>query len=148
MRPRYTIRRFRWSDIERILQIERAGFASDAYDRKLFAEFGRKCGELFLVAVSCGKLVGYIVSARRGDRAELVSIAVDPAARRTGAASALIESTLRRLRLRHVRRFSLMVRVTNRGAREFYNNFGFEKTRLVRDYYRSGSDAVRMVKVL
>jgi [ribosomal protein S18]-alanine N-acetyltransferase len=148
MRARYTIRRFRWSDMERILQIEHAGFASDAYDRKLFAEFGRKYGDLFLVAARRGNLAGYIITSRRGNRAELVSIAVDPAARRTGAASALIESTLRRLRLRQVRRFSLMVRVTNRGARAFYQKYGFEKTRLVRDYYRNGSDAVRMVKLL
>jgi ribosomal protein S18 acetylase RimI-like enzyme len=96
-RPPHTVRRLRLADLNRIMEIERASFGDEAYDRDLFVEFFRTCGELFLVAEHDRKVQGYMVTCIRGERAELVSVAVDPAARGRGAASALIESTLRRL---------------------------------------------------
>ena len=148
MAARFLIRPLRARDLDRILEIEHASFGRDAYDRKLFADFSHKCGDLFLVAERTGKLWGYIVTCTRGDRAELVSVATHPEVRRKGVASRLLESTLRRLRRRGIRRFSLMVRTTNRRARAFYEKYGFEKERLVRSYYREGADAVRMVRIV
>ena len=102
MRVQHEIRRAVLDDLDRILQIEDASFGPEAYDRKLFASYLRRCGELFLVVEHRGKVCGYIVSCLRGmslpSRAELISVAVDPARRKSGAASALLESTLRRLR--------------------------------------------------
>jgi ribosomal-protein-alanine N-acetyltransferase len=148
MAARFIVRRVRARDLDRILEIEHASFGKDAYDRKLFADFSDKCGDLFLVAVGANKLWGYIVTCARGDIAELVSVATHPDVRREGVASRLLESTLRRLRRRGIRRFSLMVRTTNRRARAFYEKYGFEKERLVRGYYREGTDGVRMVRLL
>jgi ribosomal-protein-alanine N-acetyltransferase len=79
-------------------------------------------------------------------RAELVSIAVDPKQRGKGIASALMASTLRRLRRRGVVRFQLMVKVTNEVAIRFYEGYGFHKSRIVRGYYEDGADGWRMVK--
>ena len=141
-------RLFRLSDLDRILQIEHASFRKDAYDRKLFAEFHHKCGELFLVGVKGRKVCGYIVTCMGGRTdpgiAELVSIAVDPEHRGKGIASALLTSTIRRLRRRGVIRFHLMVKVTNRVAIGFYEGYGFHKTRIARRYYEDGSDGWRM----
>ena len=148
MLPRYSIRRIRLSDIERILEIEDASFGKDAYDRKLFAEYLHKCGELFLGAFRGRKLCGYALT-RIGagtTRAELVSIAVDPLYRRKGTAAALLESTLRRLRRRGVTRLTLMVKVTNAPARRFYEKYGFTQLRRVPKYYEDGSDGILMVK--
>jgi ribosomal-protein-alanine N-acetyltransferase len=135
-------------DLDRILEIEHASFGRDAYDRKLFADFSLKCGDLFLVAERSRNVWGYIVTCTRGERAELVSIAIDPAVRRSGAASELLNATLRRLRRRGVRRLSLTVRVSNRKARALYEKYGFEKERLVRGYYHEGGDGVRMALAL
>jgi ribosomal-protein-alanine N-acetyltransferase len=79
-------------------------------------------------------------------RAELVSIAVDPGQRGKGAASALMESTLRRLRRRGVVRFHLMVKVTNEVAIRFYEAYGFHKSRIAHGYYEDGADGWRMAK--
>jgi len=144
----YTIRRFRASDMDCLMELERASFGADAYDRKLFAEFSHKCGGLFLVVERGRNLCGYIVTCKRGDRAELVSIAVARQEQRRGAATVLLKSTLRRLRWRRVRALALTVRVTNRKARAFYEKSGFERTRIVRDYYGRGSDGIRMLKLL
>jgi len=126
--------------------VEHASFGKDAYDRNLFAEYSHICGDLFLVAEVRGRICGYILTCARGDRAELVSISVDPPARGKGIASALLESTLRRLRRRKVVRVSLMVRLTNEVARRFYEKYGFTKVRIVRGYYEDGGDGILMRK--
>jgi [ribosomal protein S18]-alanine N-acetyltransferase len=63
-------------------------------------------------------------------------------------ASALLESTLRRLRRRKVGRLVLMVRVTNEAARAFYGKYGFEKVRIVRRYYEDGSDGLLLERAV
>jgi ribosomal-protein-alanine N-acetyltransferase len=138
--------------MERILEIERASFGRDAYDRKLFAELFHICGDLFLVAVQGRKVCGYMVTCSRGRSEphafELVSLAVDPASRGKGAASSLMRNTLRRLRLRGGIRIGLMVRVANEPARRFYEKYGFRRVRKVPRYYEDGEDGILMTQVL
>ena len=65
------IRPCRLADLDRILDIERASFGRDAYERNLFAEFFDKCRSLFVVAVRRSKVCGYMITCIRGDRAEV-----------------------------------------------------------------------------
>jgi ribosomal-protein-alanine N-acetyltransferase len=146
--PPHTVRRLRLADLERIMEIEYASFGDEAYDRKLFAEFHRKCGELFLVVERDRKVRGYMITCIRAEQAELVSVAVDPAARGRGAASALMESTLRRLRRRGAARIGLVVKATNDKARAFYERYGFLKVRKAPRYYEDGADGWRMARSL
>ena len=152
MPARISVRPFRAADMEPILAIESASFGADAYDRKLFAEFFHNCGDLFLVAAAGRRICGYMVTCMRGrrapDAAELVSVAVSPASRGKGAASSLLRNTLRRLRLRGAARLSLMVKVTNLGARRFYEKNGFRRVRKVAGYYEDGTDGVLMTRNL
>jgi ribosomal-protein-alanine acetyltransferase len=136
------------ADMEGILAVERASFGKDAYDRNLFAELARKCGGLFLVANKGSKVLGYSTTCIRGPRAELVSIAVHPRHRGRGAASALMDSTLRRLRRRQIERFVLMVKVSNLQALAFYEKYGFRRYRRAPSYYEDGADGLLCVKVL
>jgi ribosomal-protein-alanine N-acetyltransferase len=73
---------------------------------------------------------------------------VDPAFLGKGAASALMDSTLRRLRRRGVTRLGLMVNVMNFRALGFYKKYGFRKTRRVAGYYEDGGDGISMAKDL
>jgi len=149
---RISVRPFRAADMDRILQIEEESFGADAYDRNLFAELFHRCGDLFLVAAVERDICGYMVTCMRGrkapDAAELVSIAVTPATRNRGVASALMKNALRRLRLRGAVRFSLMVRVSNDAARRFYERHGFRTVRKSRGYYEDAEDAVLMSRLL
>jgi [ribosomal protein S18]-alanine N-acetyltransferase len=150
MSAEFAVRRIRTSDFDRILEIEHLSFGIDAYDRNLFAEFHHKCGDLFLVVEHDRRVCGYMVTCTRGrgllGRAEIVSVAVDPLLRGRGVGSILMISTLRRLRLRGIRRLSLMVKVTNQSARSFYEKYGFRKLRIVRQYYEDGADGLLMVR--
>jgi ribosomal-protein-alanine N-acetyltransferase len=152
MEKRVVVRLVLQRDLDRILEIEAASFGPDAYDRNLFAEYTRKCGGLFLVAEWGTKVCAYSITAlspgRTGNRAELVSVAVDPASLRKGAASALMDSTLRRLRRRGITRLGLMVNVMNFRALGFYKKYGFRKLRRVERYYEDGSDGLSLAKDL
>lgn len=162
MRAQYKIRPALPGELERILEIERASFGREAYDRNLFAYYMDKCGSLFLVAARRpargskaqprGKFCGYLIACLRGTRlgasAELVSVAVDPAARGRGAASALLESLLRRLGRRGAGRLNLVVRATNGPARAFYEKYGFRQVRIVPGYYEDGGDGIAMSRLV
>ena len=148
MSNRLSVHPARASDLPAILAIENASFGSDAYDRNLFAEYLLKCGGLFLVAMWGTKVAGYAISCINPRGAELVSIAVLPRDRNRGVGSALIDSTLRRLRRRQVRQLTLMVKVSNTAALSFYERYGFSKLRRVRRYYEDGADGFLFVRVL
>ena len=144
----FTVWKLRWKDMDRILEIERASFGADAYDRNLFADHLRRDGNLFLAAARGREVCGYLMASTRGERAELVSIAVDPAARGQGSASALMESALRRLRRRRIVRLTLMVKGSNREAQACYVKYGFAKVRRAPRYYEDGSDGWVMARTL
>ena len=148
MQHRFLVRLARTADLDAILEIEHASFGKDAYDRNLFAEYLQKCRGLFLVVYRGARICGYQITCVRENRAELVSIAVLPELRGRGAASHLLESTLRRLKRRKIARLLLMVRVRNRAARRFYEKFGFEKLRIVRGYYKGGGDGLLMERTI
>ena len=139
-----SIRRFRLSDLDRLLAIERNAFPKAAYPRDLFLELYRDCDKLFFVAVLGRSIAGYVVTCTRPPRAELISIAVDRRYRRLGIADALLRRTLSRLRQAGAARLNLMVRARNRGAIALYRNFGFRRTGRVARYYENGEDGVRM----
>jgi ribosomal-protein-alanine N-acetyltransferase len=160
MRAQYEIRLALPGDLEGILEIERASFGREAYDRNLFAYYMDKCDGLFLVAaprsarggkaVAGGKLCGYLIACLRGTRlggsAELVSVAIEPAARGRGAASALLESLLGRLARRGAGRLNLVVRATNAPARAFYQKYRFQLMRILPGYYEDGEDGIAMAR--
>ena len=152
MAPPISIRLFRPSDMDRILQIERQSFGKYAWDRNLVADFFHKCGDLFLVATQGRDICGYSLTCVSGrtdpPRAELASIAVDPRYRNQGIASILLDSTIRRLRRRRVSRIALVVKVTNTAAIRFYEWRGFDRGRLLRAYYEDGVDGRRYQKLL
>jgi [ribosomal protein S18]-alanine N-acetyltransferase len=89
-----------------------------------------------------GEVVGYAVTSVAGDVAELQRIAVDPAHRRTGLATALVEHAATAARAEGADRLLLEVREDNGGALAFYADRGFVEVDRRRRYYRDGATAV------
>jgi [ribosomal protein S18]-alanine N-acetyltransferase len=138
------IRAFRRRDLARVVAIEAASFRADAYSKELFLELFADCARLFFVARCSGRIAGYIVTCAGGERAEVVSIAVDPRYRGIGAGKALMRHTLARLKRAGVKRVLLMVRAANTAGLAFYRWFGFRRVGRVARYYGRGGDGVRM----
>jgi ribosomal-protein-alanine N-acetyltransferase len=96
----------------------------------------------YLVAEVDGHVLGYAVASYAGDIAELQRIGVDPASRRSGIATALLDEVVAEAPTTGADRLLLEVRETNAGALAFYADRGFiEIDRRLR-YYRDGATAV------
>jgi ribosomal-protein-alanine N-acetyltransferase len=94
------------------------------------------------------RLVGFILSRMAADEAEILSIAVDPAARSRGLGRALLQRNVRRLAARGVQTLFLEVEAGNSAALRLYQGLGFEKVGERRDYYRQGGAAPATALVL
>ncbi len=105
-------------------------------------------GRQAVVAVSDGELVGYAVTMRSDDVADLQRIAVLPSRQRQGVAHALLEQALDRARSDGVDRMLLEVSALNHAALAFYAREGFVEIDRRRRYYRDGSDALVMRRPL
>jgi ribosomal-protein-alanine N-acetyltransferase len=77
--------------------------------------------------------------------AELLRVAVHPAARRRGLARALLEEGFARLREARIQVCFLEVRVENKPAIALYESLGFAWVGLRRAYYQDGADAMVFV---
>ncbi|SDR50348.1 ribosomal-protein-alanine N-acetyltransferase [Rhizobiales bacterium GAS191] len=86
-----------------------------------------------------GGLQGFVLSRIAGVEAEILSIVVDPPARRQGVARSLLSRHLDRLRERGVREVFLEVDEGNQPALAFYETFGLKTVGRRRGYYPRSS---------
>ena len=142
-----TITPFTKDDIDAILEAERVCF-THPWTREDFAA-ALDCGYVCLAARLGGALAGYAVAITVADEATVANVAVLPEFRRRGVAKALLTASLDSCRERGAEVCFLEVRVSNKAARELYENFGFAEIAVRRGYYESPvEDAVIMKKEL
>jgi ribosomal-protein-alanine N-acetyltransferase len=146
--PRVEIARFQLRHLKRILEIEQAAFPEEPYDREIFLDLYQECPELFLIAKISRRIAGYIAVSMHSKKAEVISIGVEPARRRQGAASALLSYALAWLKARGCRQVELMVRKDNEPALRFYRNFGFRRIGEAPRYYKGGHTGIKMRRKL
>ena len=139
---------FRRRHLARILRIERASFGAEAWPRKYFLELYQDCRDFFVIAKVGGRIAGYAVACADKNQAEIASLAVHPDYRRRGVAAALMQHTLRGLKLAGARRVELMVRTGNTAGAQLYRGLGFRRVRRVPRYYEDGGDGFLMVRAI
>lgn len=139
--PRPRIRSASAADVARIVEIERASFA-DPWSRESFAALLANPNVCFRVAsvdppgdAHRSGVVGYVVAWLVVDEAEIANLAVEPAARRSGAGRLLLDSALGEAAARGVRTVYLEVRESNEAARSLYASRGFDEVGRRRAYY-------------
>lgn len=88
---------------------------------------------------------GFIVYRVVCDEAEIITIGVNPDARRTGIANAMLEIVFGDLKKRGVKHIFLEVAVDNKPAIALYEQNGFVRVG-VRPKYYDGIDAIMMEK--
>jgi [ribosomal protein S18]-alanine N-acetyltransferase len=137
-----TIRQLGYSDLPQVIAIERRSFPT-AWSLGMFVLELSKPSGVCLAAVRDEHLVGYLICARYSDVWHLMNIAVDPAARRQGVATALLEQMVQRAG--QDASYTLEVRPSNATAIALYERFGFRSAGTRRRYYHdTGEDAVIM----
>jgi [ribosomal protein S18]-alanine N-acetyltransferase len=143
------IRHFSIADLSRVMEIEPASFMMvDAWSKPIFRKWYRKCTDLFIVAEISGTIVGYMCTSIEQKTGEIESIAVDPAFRRQGVASALMDYTFREMHTSGITTVELQVRTTNTGAIRFWQKLGFSPSGILPNFYDDGAEALQMKKSL
>jgi ribosomal-protein-alanine N-acetyltransferase len=137
-----TIRPLGYSDLPQVIAIERRSFPAPWSLAMFVLELSKPSG-ICLAAADEQALVGYLVCSRYDQVWHLMNIAVEPAARRQGLASTLLEEMLERAG--HDEPITLEVRASNAPAIALYEQFGFRAAGTRRRYYAdTGEDALIM----
>ena len=142
------IRRAGAADVDAVVELERTCLGIDAWSRGLVEQGIADALPTvsYLVAELDGTVVGHAVASAAGDDAELQRIAVSPAYRRFGIASALLAEIEGHAAGDGAVRLLLEVREDNLGAAAFYRSRGFEEVGRRPAYYRDGATAVVLGK--
>jgi ribosomal-protein-alanine N-acetyltransferase len=134
------IRRMRDRDLDAVVAIERASFATP-WSRESFRQelLGQANGSCCSVIEVDGEVVGYLIAWFIHDEVHLANIAVAEAHRRRGHAQRLIQWLIDAANQASMRCILLEVRVSNDAAIAIYLRFGFRPFGIRRGYYREGS---------
>jgi [ribosomal protein S18]-alanine N-acetyltransferase len=122
------------ADLSDIEAIEQVAYPTP-WSRTMFATELAKPSSICLGAFEGEQLVGYIINSRYVDAWHVMNVAVDPAHRRRGIATRLLERLFELTRTDGRRGYTLEVRVSNVGAISLYEELGFEQRGLRRGYY-------------
>lgn len=133
-------------DLRTVAAIERGVFP-DPWSHGMFVAHLRYAPpEMFLIAEAPnGDVLGYALARTAADEAELLNIAVAPAARRRGVGLMLLRATMESCRVHGAEWMLLEVREANVAARTLYEQHGFAPVGRRAGYYHSPrEDAIVM----
>jgi len=143
------VRKFTFSDLKRILEIEKSSFTTDAYPKSRFAKLAKKHSDGFFVIENAGKILGYIIGYKtKKNQGDLDSIAIDPKYRKLGIGKLLLRYILNQFKKKGLRHASLEVRAKNKTAISFYRDMGFKAKRVIKEFYRDKADAYQMERAI
>jgi ribosomal-protein-alanine N-acetyltransferase len=94
-----------------------------------------------------GRLLGFILSRKAADEAEILTIAVRPRQRRMGIAARLMRANMARLQAAGAKSWFLEVDAQNASALGLYGRFGFVRVGERKSYYRKpdGESALALI---
>jgi ribosomal-protein-alanine N-acetyltransferase len=136
-----TVRPATPADLDAVVALERDCLGADAWSPGLVAEGLAGTVPTVTYLVAGDPVDGHAVVSVAGDVAELQRIAVAPAARRTGVATALLAAVVEASRRGGADRLLLEVREDNAGALAFYAARGFVAIDRRPRYYADGAPA-------
>lgn len=122
--------------VSQVAELEKLCFDDPWSERSISSELTNPLS-LWLVAVDCEKLCGYVGSQTVLDETDMMNVAVHPDYRRKGVAESLIRTLIKWLRKKGSRSLSLEVRASNVQAIALYRKLGFSQVGKRPNYYRN-----------
>ncbi len=147
-RPEYRVRPMASADADAVWSLARRVREAAQWPR---ADFGRAADNSFdcWVAEHDAVIVGFLISRRMAEEAEVLNLAIEAEHRRRGLARAMLDAALDMARRGGARQAFLEVRASNAPAIAFYEAAGFQVTRRRKDYYNEPQeDALVMAFLL
>lgn len=144
----WKIRAFRAPDAPAIAEILRDSTEAAQWPPGSYPKLAESPGGVVLVceAERNGQLVGFVAARQAADEAEILNLAVHPANRRTGTATALLLAVVERFRAGHATRIFLEVRESNAPAIAFYRKHAFRQVGRRPNYYRQPDEAALILE--
>ncbi len=96
-------------------------------------------GAIAISAASADQIAGFIIARALAGEGEIVTVAVDPGARRRGVGRALVEAAIAAAQARSAEVLWLEAAVDNNAAISLYRKLGFETAGRRPGYYARGS---------
>ncbi len=127
-----------------VARLEREAMGSDAWSERLVSDELSHADRTWWIAESQGRLIGYAGGLVVDGDLQVLKIAVEPPFRRKGIAKELLARVSDDARNLGASTCSLEVRVSNEGARTFYEKLGFELEGIRPRYYSDREDAAIM----
>jgi [ribosomal protein S18]-alanine N-acetyltransferase len=133
------LRDMNWQDVPALAALERELFASDAWSQQTWwTEHAGRPRRCYVVGERDGAVVGYAGVDRRGEVADVMTIAVALDAQGQGLGSLLMDWLLDAARRGGAEHLMLEVRADNVAAQRLYTKMGFEMLTVRRRYYQPG----------
>jgi ribosomal-protein-alanine N-acetyltransferase len=146
----FKLRDFAPEDFDTLWRLDQNCFPPGiSYSKPELRSYIRRQGAFTLVATDTDQdtVAGFIV-AQNGAIGHVITIDVDPSARRAGVGSLLLRVAENRLRSVGARAVGLETAVDNVAALAFYKRHGYNVVRTWPRYYSNGVDALVMRKEL
>jgi ribosomal-protein-alanine N-acetyltransferase len=138
MNEQVEIRRLTYSDLPQVIAIERQAFPTPWSLSMFVLELSKPSG-ICLAALRDGELAGYLVCSRYDTVWHLMNVAVDPARRRHGIATSLMDHLFSTADRPH-EQYTLEVRESNDAAIALYERYGFRGAGHRRGYYHDNRE--------
>jgi ribosomal-protein-alanine N-acetyltransferase len=134
-----------FKDLRKVYEVELESF-DHPYPFPVFLNFLLKEPNGFLIAKMNDQIVGYIIGIIEKNIGTIVSIAVKKDYRRKGIGKKLLDCIIEYFKSKNISIINLQVRIDNYEAISFYENNGFKKVKILKNYYGDGCDAFLMEK--
>jgi ribosomal-protein-alanine N-acetyltransferase len=133
------LREMTWRDVPALAALELALFADDRWSEQTWwAELAGRPRRCYVVGERAGVVVGYAGVDRRGEVADVMTIAVVPEARGQGLGPLLMDRLIEAARGGGAEHLMLEVRADNTAAQRLYSKMGFVMLTVRRRYYQPG----------
>ncbi|MFP7299944.1 ribosomal protein S18-alanine N-acetyltransferase [Neobacillus niacini] len=136
----YVFRYMKEEDIDQILEVEHASFATPWSRDAFFNEINNNKFAVYIVLEEDLKIIGYVGAWVVIDEAHVTNVAVLPEYRGRKLGEALLRKMMKLAKDMGARSMTLEVRVTNHVAQSLYRKLGFQNGGIRKNYYSDNQE--------
>lgn len=140
MEEAYNFRYMREEDIDQILEVEHASFATPWSREAFYNELYNNKFAVYIVLEHNEKIIGYCGAWIVIDEAHITNVAVLPDYRGKKLGEAIMRKLISVARRMGARSMTLEVRVTNHIAQSLYRKLGFQNGGIRKNYYSDNQE--------